>query len=169
MLCLMKSLDGTFARNGTIKSSRRIIGMSLLLFSLWFFRISNPFEVDYIPDPRRPGVEWCRYDNIYMVLEKMISQQVSAVETKDHVSLPRFHEVRVGSYSRGESMQLFHVAPFLKLPSVAKLEFFWVNQELGFTHKQEQPSHMKDLTIFECHLDPAFFTCFHFLKSFKYK
>jgi hypothetical protein len=65
------------------------------------------------------------------------------------------------------------VVPFLKLTSLTKLELNRAWQDGDFTHNQEQPSHVKDLTLFECHIGPStariFFLVFRFLKFFKLK
>jgi hypothetical protein len=109
---------------------------------------------------------------IYMVLKHMASQQLYAPQPTEDISLPRLVKVYVGAYQR-QTIHLEQVVPFLKLTSLTKLELNRACHDSDFTHTQEQPFNVKDLTLFECHIGPrtarTFFLSFHFLKFFKFK
>jgi hypothetical protein len=132
------------------------------------------FEIDYNHWGRpRPGGVKDKTPYINMVLKHMAMQQLSALQPKEDISLPRFIKVFVGAALQREEIDLGQVVPFLKLGSLTKLEVNRACQDGVFTHNQEQPSHVKDLTLFECHIGPStartFFLSFHFLKIFRFK
>jgi hypothetical protein len=132
------------------------------------------FEIDYNHWGRpRPGDVEDKTPYISMVLKHMALQQLSAPQPTEDISLPRFVKVFVGAALQREEIDLGQVVPFLKLTSLTKLEVNRACQDGDFTHTQEQLSHVKDLTLFECHIGPStprtFFLSFHFLKNFKLK
>jgi len=131
------------------------------------------FEIDYNHwGPPRSRVAEDKNPYINIVLKHMASQQLYAPQPTEDISLPRLVKVYVGVYQM-EAIDLGQVVPFLKLTSLTKLELNRACQDSDFTHYQEQPSHVKDLTLFECHIGPSaartFFLSFHFLKIFKFK